>query len=377
VSSIRNRYTQIIEDDREAFGQGPVVYDNDLIVVLDCVDLCPPMPKPWDKRPNGEDDIWGLCLHQSAVWSSFEQQNRTAKTRRPGAQERLTYTLGVHHQPDKSAGKIVVNKFNEYDEVSWHSGGKAKWRTDHYVSLCTRYPHRSINERVVALCLRGLLVTPWHHENWPEKSPKSKATRKSKQDGDLILRASKDQIRAAYGVHLMCQELFGNYRGHRGGEESWLLGHKDTGKVACPGDDAYGFVQDVRAGKIGSVGELEAWIEARGLPDGGYPESKAFPSPRQFQWILVALGFDLGLWGSQKDGVDGQWGQTSARTLAEFEANEGLLTNGDPDMVSFERLENRFKEHFGQTPPYQSQAWPNAIAFREKILVRYTLDSAE
>ena len=376
MSYARNHYYKIVQDDEVDFGQGPIIYDNAHIVIKRAVDLCPPMPKPWDKRPQGEDSVRGLCLHHSAVWSPFTQQNRTAKMRRPGAQERLTYTLGVHHAPTRHDGKIVVYQFNEFDETSWHSGGKAKNATDHYKRLQKTSPHRRVNDVVVALCLRGLLTTPWHEENWPEKQPKSQGTIRRKQQNDLILKPSREQIEAIWGVHLFMQERFRNYEGDVVGDGSWFIGHKDTGKEACPGNVAYDFILKMRAGQLENFAAVESFMEDHDLRLGGYPAddqtepSAKLPDPWKFQWLLVTLGFDLGPWGSHKDGVDGKWGYASSGALEDFERNEGLLTNGEPDIISYEKLFERHSQCYGAEPIFQG----DAVKYRSRMVRSYVIE---
>lgn len=386
--SARSQYFKIVQQDREEFGHGEVIYENDYIVVIDAVPLCPPMPKPWDKRPEGEDSIVGLCGHHSAVWSSFDQQNRTAKRRRPGKQERLAYTVGTHHQPDMRDGKVVVYRFNRWDETSWHSGGKAANRSTHYKRLKARQPHRSVNDLVIGFCFRGLMTTPWHHENWPEKPRKSRETIKMQQQGDLILRPSREQFQAFWGTHVMCQELFPNYKGTLLNEECWVLGHFDTGKVACPGIDAEAFIKAMRSGEIQSWEDAVEWMGARGIPEGGYPGRgydttppaqkrepvevsepetfidpaevhREFPSMSEFQWLLVALaneGYPLGKYGRNRDGVDGKWGTKSEDALADFERENGLLTNGDPDRVSYDELTREYRRCYSVDPDFKGSA---------------------
>lgn len=106
--------------------------------------------------------------------------------------------------------------------------------------------------------------------------------------------------------------------------EDMLFGHFDFGKPACPGNTLSKLIADVCAEGLDVKGNLPRSIE-------------------DWQRGLVDLGYDLGTWGENKDGVDGDWGDASRRALLAFQADEGLGL-GDRDAPTATRLATRLAE---------------------------------
>ena len=95
---------------------------------------------------------------------------------------------------------------------------------------------------------------------------------------------------------------------------------------------------------------MDRWLSGRDsyiLP-GGYPSPSDVygdSAPDQdidyvteIQRMLVALGYDLGKFGPNRDGVDGSWGGASRSALIEFEERAGLLANGSPEKTDYDAL---------------------------------------
>ena len=53
-----------------------------------------------------------------------------------------------------------------------------------------------------------------------------------------------------------------------------------------------------------------------------------FLSVKQRQKALVELGYDLGNFGPDNDGVDGSWGRASDAALLDFQETHSLFPNG-------------------------------------------------
>lgn len=101
---------------------------------------------------------------------------------------------------------------------------------------------------------------------------------------------------------------------------SWsdMYGHFDFGKEACPGDDMKFIVELAQDSRDFGVD----------LPE----------SAREWQQALVNAGYKLGRWGPEKNGVDGDWGQTSKVRLVEFQRANGLEVTGTRDPATAKKL---------------------------------------
>lgn len=352
----RTSYYEQIADDRDFFSEAEEIYRNDFIVLRDGRDAFPDMRHPWRSRPL--ESIRGLFLHHRAGWASYERMQRfvervRCKPSNPNGrwQNRIAYTMGVHHKPDRRDGRVEVFLFNDFEAISWHSGSKGA-PTRYWKRLRSKWGTRSANKNTVALNLTGFFTSRGYPFNIPEDpSPKAKGRGLANR---LIIEPSTDQIRAAWGVYLMCQDLFPNF------EPEAILGHKDSGKAACPGDTVFAFVQAVRKGNITDRESLNSWIESNShrVLEPGYPEPDTddFPSVRRFQWLLASLGYDLGPYGRHNDGVDGIWGVRSSMALVEFESAQGLLTDGEPDSIDYEALVREYVRSKSIKPTFEGRA---------------------
>ena len=90
-----------------------------------------------------------------------------------------------------------------------------------------------------------------------------------------------------------------------------LWAHAQFGKAQCPGFTLQRIADATRyhlkAGQGGSFGEV---------------------TDTEWQQGLVDLGYDLGSWGPNKDGVDGDWGAGSKRALVKFQTDQSLTADG-------------------------------------------------
>lgn len=203
----------------------------------------------------------------------------------PGA----AYTFLVPFRPEVVEGKLEVYRLWDDQWRTWHTG--KHWNT-----------------RGVGVGFGGSLKT--------RRAPKWSAGH------------ARDPYPTQFvaGTELITEYLLPKYG--LTGED--LLGHFDAGKVTCPGDVLEAWVREQR-------GETVNWLEPGRAPwDDRDPELHAaaelddrpLDTWEQRQQALVDLGYDLGEWGPNKDGVDGHPGFDTRSALEAFEGNEGLPVDG-------------------------------------------------
>lgn len=86
-----------------------------------------------------------------------------------------------------------------------------------------------------------------------------------------------------------------------------LYGHSDFGKPACPGFVLGDLIEDLRA-----------------EPEKLAPFTPRLDVPGDWQAALVLLGYDLGRFGPNRDGVDGVWGAKSQAALEAYQRSKGM-----------------------------------------------------
>lgn len=95
-----------------------------------------------------------------------------------------------------------------------------------------------------------------------------------------------------------------------------VFAHADFGKPACPGKTVTDLVHALRAG---------------GPRGASTPRPDPGKSDIEWQRALVARGYDLGKFGPNEDGIDGDWGTASRRALIKFQTDTGLTPSGHRD----------------------------------------------
>ena len=100
---------------------------------------------------------------------------------------------------------------------------------------------------------------------------------------------------------------------------SWesLYLHSDFGKQACPGYVISNLVDAINEDNTFGV---TTW------------------SNKDWQNALVKLGYDLGSFGPEKNGVDGMWGYASKQALTKFQNDNGILVSGIQDRITKAKL---------------------------------------
>lgn len=186
----------------------------------------------------------------------------------------IGYTFVVPGGPEIVDGKVEVYRVNDDDRHTYHTGAT----------------HNRIG---VAVCFGGTFAS------------------RHLRDSSLTRPAPTHEACLA-GTELITDYLLPRY-----GIEArhGLLGHFDVGKPACPGD------------------WLEQWVRhTRGEP---MPDPMIAPyamvqlrSIGDRQRALVMLGYDLGPYGPERDGVDGVWGEASKGALLAFQFSAGLVVDG-------------------------------------------------
>ena len=100
-----------------------------------------------------------------------------------------------------------------------------------------------------------------------------------------------------------------------------VFGHYHFGKRACPGTRLEKLVEELRS---------------TGL---NLPKKDA-----EWQQMLADLGFDLGEWGPNKDGVDGDWGNASRQALVAFQRGNEVHNTGYRDKLTATALAKAHEE---------------------------------
>ena len=116
----------------------------------------------------------------------------------------------------------------------------------------------------------------------------------------------------------------GVLKSYLGLDDSCLFGHADFLKPSCPGRYLTSFVRSIR-GKT--------------LPEF---------SDYDWQYNLVRLGYDLGSFGPQKDGIDGSFGKKSEDALLEFKKKYYLPLSLEKDIETKVILVDKIREKFGK-----------------------------
>lgn len=340
MADSKARYEKAHRQNREFFEGAPVYYQNDAIEIRDARGCFRPMERPWKRRPL--TDVRGLFVHHRASWNSFVAMQRNVVLPRYKAapnkkHDRIAYTLGVDHQPELTLeGRVVVWLFNDPEAVSWHSGSPGKDSARFTEWRRRQGPGNSANQYTVGLNLSGFFASAGYPESHPDE-PSKRASAKGLA-GNLIAHPSTEQAQAVWGVYCWLRKEFG-------ATPDSVFGHVDSGKAACPGTSAMALVDAIRREVITNDRELDRWLSGRDdiWEPGGWPMARWGGSPSvdyvtECQRLLVAAGYDLGNYGPNNDGVDGQWGKASRLALMDFEESAGLLVNGQPEEADYQAL---------------------------------------
>lgn len=118
-----------------------------------------------------------------------------------------------------------------------------------------------------------------------------------------------------------------------------LYGHHDFGKPACPGFALTALIETLRA----------------------EPDVLAALTPltvEEWQRALVRLGYDLGRFGPELDGVDGEWGGRSAVSLVAFQRSRGVPRTGLRDAHTARQVAHALQERGITLKPSSPESTP-------------------
>lgn len=217
------------------------------------------------------EDIIGLVIHQSAGSRAWSTKSIAE------------YHVGPNHiSPTgcpglcyvftvEADGKII--QANDLEDITWSQG-----------SQITPLPGTKSNTNYLGICVLGDFDGPSYD---------------GKDD-----QPTKEQLASLDQLVSWLQDKLGLNRAN-------LFGHYHFGKANCPGT----FLAD--------------WLEERREGAEWYPVEIA-----DWQLALVALGYDLGAYGPDKDGVDGQWGGKSKMALLQFQKDNELPQSGMRDRLT-------------------------------------------
>lgn len=192
------------------------------------------------------------------------------------------YTFVVPGVPETIDGKIEVYRVHDDDRHTYHTGS-------------------FFNRVGVAVCFAGTF--------------KSRHTR----DAERTREAPQDQALAA-GAELILDYLLPRYGLDR---REGLKGHFDAGKAACPGDFLEQWVRFQRGDDV-----QDPTVAPEVDPASPAVPVRDLQTVAARQQALVDLGFDLGTYGRNNDGVDGAWGERSKGALLAFQTMAGILVDG-------------------------------------------------
>jgi hypothetical protein len=87
------------------------------------------------------------------------------------------------------------------------------------------------------------------------------------------------------------------------------------------------------------------------------------PAVNQLQQMLVALGYNLGTTGTNKNGVDGDFGKLTRDAVKDFQSKNGLMVNGVADGIvgrnTAPKIVEKFNEIKASTASPQNTEQPN------------------
>jgi len=166
-----------------------------------------------------------------------------------------------------------VNLMNDLEDITWSQGGHAN-----------PIPGTRANTNFLAICVIGDFDGP---------------TYRGKARGP-----TEAQLTALNRLLPALADLLGL-------DSTQTFGHYHFGKDNCPGKRLQKLVEDRRATGLR-------------LPR----------SDRDWQQMLVDLGYNLGAYGPNKDGVDGDWGTASKLALLAFQRSNRALDTGMRDLMT-------------------------------------------
>ena len=98
-----------------------------------------------------------------------------------------------------------------------------------------------------------------------------------------------------------------------------IAGHFMFGKAACPGDEVEHYVRIKRGESVKEPNRMDYVEKAINDP---------FDSWKERQTALVVVGYHLGGFGDNKDGVDGLPGDATRQAITDFQEDMGLVADG-------------------------------------------------
>lgn len=191
------------------------------------------------------------------------------------------YTIDFPHKPNINDGKAIVYQTNNWDTVSWHSGD---------------------NVDSISIAWQGYLRS---RHLWKFRPFKGTDGKPSQRQVDGTLELWEDFIRPKWGL-----------------TDVGLVGHylSPRPKKSCPGDDGQRFIE--RAGTARRRGATEILVGHE------MPGDYILDSWEQRQAAIVAIGFDIGTYGPNGNGVDGCPGEDTRLAIEALERSAGLPANG-------------------------------------------------
>jgi len=269
--------------------------------MFDFVDARPGRP---DALPHGGTKTWrrrdvdrllGFAIHHTA---GGDDPRKTA-----------AYHLGANHTSSDGMPGLAYTFFIrkdgaiwwawDLDMATWSQGGGTVPDADGDGDVDRADGLGRANAHYLAIVLGGSFRSRWNRNGGTPTFRQLLAMQVL--IGHLTGRCSADDIP---------RELFGALS-HLSTGDVWP--HSAFGKAACPGEG------------------VETLI---GLMQKTYCANGSVWSDGEWQRALVKLGYDLGGWGFNEDGVDGQWGEDSKEALVKFQRDRGLPLTAHRDRAT-------------------------------------------
>jgi hypothetical protein len=199
----------------------------------------------------------------------------------------MCYSYFFSYEPELTPdGKVIIFRCRPDDSKSWHTGGH--------------------NNEAIALGFQGYFRSRHMGRFRARKGDKTNG-QPSQAQQDMLAASWAEYFKPTF--ELTDQDLFGHFEAKRP-------------KAACPGDWLENFVLTTR--KAGAPEKAEPFevpfdIEGMGVQ---------LDTWEQRQGALLLLGYDLGAYGPNKNGVDGDPGLKTRAAVEGVEASLGLPVNG-------------------------------------------------
>lgn len=234
------------------------------------------------------------CQTCGTVWEGSPQR-RSCPNGHPGQSKRIKggrgfpkhpYHVWVPYTPQiDEKGRIIIYQCLDFMERSSHTGSGA-------------------NAHGIAVCIQGMHYS--RHLGKKFRAWPGTDGRMSKEQAAILPNIFPEWLTKHANLSLGAKDI---------------AGHFMFGKAACPGDEVEYYIRAKRGEKVGEFSGFE-YIEA------GINKDDPFDTWEERQRVLYILGYDLGSYGSNGDGVDGKPGSSTRQAIEDFQSDKKIVVDG-------------------------------------------------